>query len=156
MKRLANWNILAASVLGVLAAPVAAQSLVAAPTENSARLGQCLVDNSTGRDRTIVARWMGASLAASPRMEGLIALDKNAKVEADKAMAQLFTRLLTKDCEDEARAVLAERSPHSMQAAGGRLGEIAMRELMMDPVAMQALTAYAQYVDPAAIASLSE
>ena len=99
---------------------------------------------------------MAASLAASSKMKGLVVLDKDAKVEVDKAMAELFTRLLTTDCINQARAVLAERSPQSVEAAGGRLGEIAMRELMMDPVAMQALMAYVQYVDMAAIAKLSE
>ena len=136
--------------------PLAAQSMVAAPNEASAKLGQCLVDKTTGSDRTLVARWMAGSMASSPMMEGLVEVDAAAKEQVDRSMAALFARLLTEDCKAQAKVVMQSRDRMGMQAAGGRLGEIAMAELMMDPVSMQALLAYIQYVDPAAMAALAE
>lgn len=147
---------LVAAAAVAFSTPLAAQSMVAAPNEASAKLGQCLVDKTTGSDRTLVARWMAGSMASSPMMEGLVEVDAAAKEQVDRSMAALFARLLTKDCKAQAKVVMQSRDRMGMQAAGGRLGEIAMAELMMDPVSMQALLAYIQYVDPAAMAALAE
>lgn len=147
---------LAAIAVITISTPLAAQSLVAAPNEASAKLGQCFVDNTTGNDRTLVARWMAGSMASSPMMDGLVEVDTAAKEQVDRSMADLFARLLTKDCKAQAKVVMDNRDQMGMQAAGGRLGEIAMAELMMDPAAMRAMMAYIQYIDPASFAALSE
>ena len=145
---------LGAAIALSMGASAHAQSMVASPNPASAALGQCLVGNTTGNDRTLVARWMAASMASSPMMDGLVSVDAAGKDQIDRAMAKLFTRLMAEDGAAEAKVVVKARDQQGMQAAGGRLGEIAMQELMMDPAAMQALLAYAQYIDPAAMAAL--
>ena len=139
-----------------LSGPAQAQSMVASPNAASAALGECLVGSTTGNDRTLVARWMASSMASSPRMKGLVSVDTAAKEKIDREMAALFTRLMADDCADEASVVIKARDQQGMQAAGGRLGEIAMQELMMDPITVQAMLAYVQHIDPAALALLGQ
>lgn len=152
---LAAAGSLACASLAV-ATPASAQTMVASPNPASARLGQCLVGNTTGNDRVLVARWMAASMASSPMMQGLVSVDQAEKERVDRLMADLFTRLMAKDCLAEAKVVMQARDQQGMQAAGGRLGEIAMQELMMDPAAMAALLAYVKHIDPADLAELGK
>lgn len=145
---------MAAGLLGV--APAAAQQLTAVPNAASEALGKCLVGRSTGNDRMLVAQWMGASLAMSPAMKGVVSVDAAKKDQIDREMAKLFTRLTTVDCRAEMAVLIRNRDAHGIEAGSGRLGEMAMRELMQDPAAMAALIAYARYIDPAAMQKMAE
>ena len=151
-------RLLLAALVGAAfgAMPATAQQLTAVPNAASAALGQCLVGHSTGNDRMLVAQWMGASLAMSPAMKDVVTIDAAKKDEIDRQMAKLFTRLMTVDCNAEMAVLVKNRDAHGIEAGSGRLGEMAMRELMQDPVTMQAMIAYARYIDPAAMAKLTE
>lgn len=138
---------LAAALICASAAPVSAQSLVATPNAASARLGQCILDKTTGADRVLVARWMAASLAMAPQMDGVVKVDAAAKEKVDKDMAALFTRLFANDCTDEMKVLIKSGDSQGIKAAGGKLGEMAMSELMSNPTAMSALMAYMKYLD---------
>lgn len=155
MRKIIARTVLAASLLGVMPATAQAQ-LTAVPNQASAALGECLVGKSSGEDRMLVARWMGTSLVMSPAMKDIASVDAAKKDEIDRAMARLFTRLMTVECKAEMAVLVKNRDAMGIEAASGRLGEMAMRELLQDPAAMQALIAYARYVDPAAMQKLAE
>ncbi|MBD3773252.1 MAG: hypothetical protein IE921_06700 [Rhodobacteraceae bacterium] len=127
-----------------------------APNADSAALGQCILDKTTGGDRILVARWMAASLAMAPQMDGLIAVDAKAKQATDREMGGLFTRIFTVDCRPQAAKLLKAGDRQGVESAGGKLGQMAMRELMSDPRAMAALMAYMNYVDSSKIAEIAK
>jgi hypothetical protein len=117
-------------------------------------LGQCFVNKSTGEDRMAVARWMLAGLASAPKMTDVASVDPTRKMAVDKAMAAIFTRLITIDCANESRPLFLAKSKAAFETAGGALGEIAMKELLSDPKAEEGLSSYTNYLDESAFANV--
>lgn len=135
---------------------VQAQTLVATPDGASRALGQCFVLKTTGADRLLVARWLAGAMGMGDATRDLVTVDETAKLATDKAMAALFTRLFTKDCAEQAAPLVKAQNQSGMEAAGGMLGEMAMRELMSDPKVSASTFAYLQFIDPAKFAALAE
>lgn len=145
--------ILAATLFG---AQAHAQSRMAMPDAASRALGQCLVLKTNGGDRLLVARWLAGAIGAGDATRDMLTVDQADKAAADKGMAALYTRLFTVDCAAEARPLFKARDQAGIEAAGGMLGEIAMRELMNDPKVSAAIGAYAKFIDPAEFAVFDE
>lgn len=149
-----NW--VAAIAALFVGSAVQAQTLVATPDQASRALGQCFVLKSTGSDRLLVARWLAGAMGMGEATRDMVTVDEAAKLATDKAMAGPFTRLFTRDCADEAAPLIKAQNQSGLEAAGGMLGEMAMRELMSDPKVSAATFAYLQFIDPAAFAALAE
>ncbi|MEO5706128.1 MAG: hypothetical protein ABIT10_04780 [Alteraurantiacibacter sp.] len=150
-----TWAILAALNLAAIW-PISASAQIAGQeaSPGAARLGECVLGSTTGNDRVLVGRWIGAALASAPQLEGLVTVDTQQKDVVDRELAQLFVRLFTQDCAATARPLIMAGDSTSIQMAFSMLGEAAMRELMTNPAAMTALTGYAQYIPPNAFDSL--
>lgn len=133
-----------------------AQATIAMPNEHASRLAQCISLSTTGKDRLVTARWLATSMASAPLLADALSVNTGKKREIDIAMGALFTRLFTVDCRAEAAPLFKNRDTLGIEAASGRLGEIAMKELMSDPVAMVAIVEYAKYADNDAFAKLVE
>jgi hypothetical protein len=137
-----------------VSAPVGAQG--SANTSVLAdRLGQCMVSKTTGADRIAVASWMLAAMASAPQLKDVAVVTPARKEQADRTMATVFTRLMTKDCATDAKALFAARDPQAFQQAGRPLGEVAMKELISNPKTMEALGAYVRYINPADFAAVA-
>lgn len=126
---------------------VAADTPAADLSAQANALGQCFVSKSTGEDRIAVAGWMLAAMASAPKMADVARVDAARKVELDKGMAAVFTRLITVDCARESRPLFLAKSKAGFETAGGALGEIAMKELLSDPKAAQGLADYVKYLN---------
>ncbi|MDG6078404.1 hypothetical protein E3U23_04265 [Erythrobacter litoralis] len=148
--------ILAAACAFAAFAPAQASAQIATPNEASLKLGQCLVGKSNGEDRILIAQWMGASMAMSPAMQEIVTVDPEVKDRIDREMAETFTRLMAEDCREQMATLIKGRDAAGIQAASGMLGQMAMQELLRDPKAMEALIAYAKYIDPAMMQKLGE
>lgn len=136
------------SVMGVMIAG-AMLLLVAGPAqaqEEAKALGECMVLKSTGADRLVVARWLLTSIASTPQAAGVATLTPGKKDEFDKGMAVVFTRLLSVDCADQARPLFKARDDAGFRVAGEALGRVAMEELLNNPQATAAMTAYTKYL----------
>lgn len=134
----------------------AAAQEIAYPNAEAKAMADCVALSTTGRDRLVTARWMAGSIGVASVMTDLVTVDEAKKAEADKQMGALFTRLFAEDCRDEARPLLAENDEAGALAMGGRLGQIAMRELMNDPLVTQSLSGYLKFIDGEAIAKAME
>lgn len=140
----------------LLGAQANAQSMVAMPDAASRALGQCLVLQTNGADRLLVARWLAGAMGAGDATKSVLTVNQASKTATDKQMAALYTRLFTEDCVAEAAPLFKARDQRGIEAAGGMLGEIAMRELMNDPKVSAAVGAYVQFIDPAPFTALAE
>jgi hypothetical protein len=116
-------------------------------------LKTCLVDNTTGRDRKDLAKWIFFAMAAHPELKphagpsAVTGADESARV-----MAALVMRLLTETCVKETRAVVSNSQGNqalseSFRVAFERLGQIAMVELMTDKDVQSSMGQFERYVD---------
>ncbi|MEX5748295.1 hypothetical protein [Massilia sp. X63] len=109
-------------------------------------LGNCLKDNTSGKDRKDLARWIFVSMSAHPEIRSMASINESVRTETNKQMADLVTRLLTVNCTAQTRAAAQEGGP-SMLASFKSLGEVAMMELTSNPSVAESISAYVQFVD---------
>jgi len=110
-------------------------------------LGACLVGKTTGEDRVVVARWIAGAVASAPQVAALVKIDAAEKDQVDRAMAKVFTRLMTVDCLAQAKPLLKAGSRAGFEIVGESLGRIAVTELLNNPQASNSIEAYARYLD---------
>lgn len=110
-------------------------------------LGQCLADNTSGRDRKDLARWVFLAMAAHPEIKDLSKATPADANGASQATGALFTRLLTQSCAKEARMAMAAGGANALQLAFQTLGQLAMQELMSDGNVAQSMNAIERHVD---------
>lgn len=138
---------IAAAALATFAATPGGAQPQAAPAGAAEALGQCLVMRSTGADRIAVARWLMGAIASTPGASGVVTVNTAEKAVADKAMAALFTRLITVDCAAESRVLFKANATDGFRVAGEALGRVAMEELFSSRAAKAGLEAYTRYLD---------
>lgn len=134
----------AASLLlcSTLLAPVLA---AAGPIEDFAA---CLQDNTTGKDRKDLARWVFVSMSVHPAIQADFNVSEATRLAAHQRTAALMTRLVTENCPVQARA--AGAGPNGAEAFGQAfklLGEVAMHELMEDRAVKTSLQGLMQHFD---------
>jgi len=117
---------IAAAVLGATCLAAQAQS----PVDT---LSKCVADNTSGKDRKDLARWLFVAMGAHPEMRAIASIAPAASEDASRSAGQLFTRLLADSCPKEASAAVRASGQVAIQTAFGTLGQLAMQELMTDP-----------------------
>ena len=135
------------SVLTVCVMSVATTSSFAEPATQA--LGHCFTDNTTGKERKELARWLFTAMAAHPELQALSNVTPADREAASRTTAAIFTRLLADACPKETQAAKAEGGSRAVQAGFGLLGEMAMQELMSDPQVAGTLSGLEKYVDRA-------
>ncbi|HEY6870071.1 MAG TPA: hypothetical protein VI199_09990, partial [Novosphingobium sp.] len=141
--------------LFVLGGPAQAVEPAAAPAARpEVALGQCMTLKSTGEDRIALARWFITALGSAPQVKEVVTIAPGAKDQQDRAVAAVFTRLLTVACLTEAQAVTRTSGQAGFRVAGEALGRIAMLELLSDPAANATMGGFGKYVNEADFAKL--
>ena len=116
----------------------------AQPQSNS--LTNCLADNTTGRDRKDLARWIFLSIAAHPEIKQYTSANVSTAVDQSaRTMAALVTRLLAESCTKEIKA--AGDLGKSLDLAFRNLGELAMQELMTEAAVKETMSLFGKYLD---------
>jgi hypothetical protein len=139
-----------AVLLGVLASTGLA---LAQTTEQTSVLGNCLAENTTGRERKELAKWIFFAMAAHPEIKGRISIAGNDAEDSSKSVALIIMRLLTESCLKETRAAVHGNSARSLEVAFEVLGRLAMMELMADEATMKAIGRWAEFMDSKRLAA---
>lgn len=124
---------------------------VAGPAADA--LGTCLSDNTSGKDRKELSRWMFIAMSAHPEMSDISSATPAAKLRSDETMGRLVTKLIAEDCAPQAREAVLREGSSAMQAAFSALGRLAMQELMSNPAVMAAISGFEAHADRAKIQS---
>jgi len=124
-----------------------------AVTPETDAFGQCLVYQSNGEDRLLLARWMTLAFAAHPAVQDAVTRDASKVDETNQQVAALFTTLLTERCVNEAKAAVATEGDagDAMQKAFEMLGAVASQEAMMAPEVADTVNGFISYLDEAAL-----
>jgi len=127
----------------VLVVPVAAQA-----QSPAALLGRCLADNTSGKDRKTLARWVFLAMAAHPEIKQHVAASAaRATEETNEAVAAVFTRLVTESCVEQTKSAAKEGGGQALQGAFQTLGALAMQELMSDADVKATMGGFEKYLD---------
>ena len=127
--------------------------VIAMPTASQAQssvqdLSRCLADNTTGRDRKDLAKWVFLAIASHPEIKKFTSDAAAAGAEeADRTTASLFTRLLSDSCLAQTQLAIKEGGASSIQAAFQTLGQLAMQELVSERDVKAKMAAFEKYLD---------
>jgi len=111
-------------------------------------LSDCLAENTSGRDRKDLAKWVFLALGAHPENKQFFATDAAKAIdEANKTAAGIIMRLMTESCNAQMKNAIAQGGPRAIQAAFGNIGQLAMQELMSHPDVNAAMSAFEKYAD---------
>lgn len=111
-------------------------------------LASCLADNTSGKDRKELARWVFLAMSVHPEIQQFASPSAAAaQVAANKSMAETVTRLITVSCVAETRAAFRQGGGNAIQLAFQTLGQLAMQEIMTDPKVGETMGAFERYLD---------
>ncbi len=110
-------------------------------------LGTCLADQTSGKDRKDLARWVFLSMAGHPEMARYSKVDAKSVEEASRQMGAMVSRLLGELCAKEYKETVKSRGGLGLQAAFETLGRLAMQELMTDANVKANMAQFERYVD---------
>lgn len=134
--------------IAALTASVALMPIAqAGPVEN---FSNCLISSTSEKDRLDLIRWIYGAMSVHPAIEDMSNVSAAAKEDNNKNLANVFERLMVKDCKTEFRALaLSGNAEEGIEAAFAYLGEVAMMDLMQNNAVLESLEAYTEYLDEA-------
>lgn len=131
----------------VLLAALIAMSTGAAANPQVDALGKCVAENSSGKDRKDLARWLFVAMSAHPEMKAISSVSANVTDDVSRTAGTLFTRLLADACATQARAAIQVAGSTAIQSAFSVLGQLAMQELMTDKDVAATMGVLERYLD---------
>jgi hypothetical protein len=125
--------------------PLLAQAQV--PTE---ALSRCLADNTSGKDRKDLARWVFFAMASHPEIKQFAAPDMaSASEEVHRVIAGTFTRLLADSCLTQTQAAFKQGGSKAIKVAFQTHGQLAMQELMSNQDVNASMSRFEKLIDQA-------
>jgi hypothetical protein len=117
-------------------------------------LSACLVGKSTMDDHVVLVQWMFTAMSKHPAIASM-AMVSDDKVDAANArMGELFMRLMTVTCKNEAQAAYKAEGSFAFSQAFQALGQEAGKEIFMDPNVLKDMATMSKYVDRKKFADL--
>jgi hypothetical protein len=138
---------IAVRLAAALAMATATLSPAFAGSAAAEAVGTCMADNTTGKDRKDLTRWVFIAMAAHPDIRDLGQVSSGAADESSRKIAALLTRLMTESCVNEIRQLVQSEGPESLRTAFEFLGKVAFQELTTNQDVGKSLQGFTQYMD---------
>ncbi len=110
-------------------------------------LSRCLVEKTSKEDRASLVRWMFAAAAAHPAVAPIAKVSMEQQDGANKAVGELFTRLLTGSCKEKAKNAITYEGAAAIQMSFQVLGQVAGSELFQSPEVARVMAGLEKHVD---------
>lgn len=110
-------------------------------------LTSCLTDNTSGKDRKDLAKWVFAAMSTHPEIREFANVPERVRDQTSNTMGVLVTRLLSEDCAKQTQAAIKNEGATAMQTAFRALGGLAMQELMSNPDVNASFSTFEKYLD---------
>jgi hypothetical protein len=138
-----------ASTLLTTTSPALADTATATNALNS-----CLADNTSGKDRKDLARWVLLAMTAHPEIREVTNPLQGANEAASKQVAQLITRLLTETCVKQVQASSKAGGSNAIVSSFEFLGRLAMQEITSNKDVEASMSGVARLIDSEKLAKV--
>lgn len=136
------WR-LAITLLALGSASVSAQP---SPQNAKRLLLECMTAKTTTQDQVALTRWMFANLASSDNVSDSAAISPKMRQSIDQKAANVFARLLRKDCRELAEPVVGTDA--GLYSMVDPLGGQAIFAMFADPKVRGAAGRFFGYIQP--------
>ncbi len=120
----------------------------------SEALGKCLVRSATPIDKVNMVKWIFFAMGEHPSLKSTSKVSEWEKTKNDKAMADLWTRLLTSACRKQTREGIKYEPRIALFSASKMLGRAAMHEIMTNTKVTKRIKSFSRFVDKDAMRRL--
>ena len=114
--------------------------------EYTDKLSECLLGATTEEDKGSLVKWMFTAMALHPAVEEMADVSLSAREQANREMAQLIIKLLSRACYSETRLALKNEGSMALQTSFTVLGQIAATNLFSDPNVAAGLASIETYI----------
>jgi len=124
----------------------------------SDQLGSCLTTKASTDDQTLLMKWMFSAMALHPAIQsmGTVTISAEQQAQTDKAMGEMFVRLLATDCRTESVAAIKNEGPGALASAFQTLGQIAGAGLMTAPEVAAGMSGVETHIDTQKLEELAQ
>ena len=112
------------------------------------RFANCLMQNTTERDKIVLVRWMFSAVAQHSALESEFNISAEKSTNHEIAVADYMQYILGSICLEEAKNVLNYEGEDAFTKSFEYLGELAMMSLIDDPNVNRALENWIIHLDP--------
>ena len=112
------------------------------------RFANCLMQNTTERDKVVLVRWMFSAVAQHSALESEFNISAEKSTNHEIAVADYMQYILGSICLEEAKNVLSYEGEEAFTKSFEYLGELAMMSLIDDPNVNRALENWIIHLDP--------
>lgn len=110
-------------------------------------LSKCIVESTTTEDRTELVKWMFTAMSLHPAVKQVASVSTEQIDEANKQIAALVVKLLTKTCNKQARAAIKYEGQIAIQSSFEILGQVAAKELFANKDVAAGLVGLGKNID---------
>ena len=119
-------------------------------------MARCLVSSTSNRDRNKLIKWIFRVYGDHPEVSYMVDLSDREKNIIDKDVADIFTRLLSKDCIDESKKAKKYEGDNALVTAFEVLGAVAANGISKDSNVERSINKFAELIDIEKLDYLSE
>ena len=112
------------------------------------KFANCLMQNTTERDKVVLVRWMFSAVAQHSALESEFNISAEKSTNHEIAVADYMQYILGSICLEEAKNVLNYEGEDAFTKSFEYLGELAMMSLIDDPNVNNALENWIIHLDP--------
>ena len=112
------------------------------------KFANCLMQNTTERDKVVLVRWMFSAVAQHSALESEFNISAEKSTNHEIAVADYMQYILGSICLKEAKNVLNYEGEEAFAKSFEYLGEVAMMSLIDDPNVSRALENWIIHLDP--------
>lgn len=109
-------------------------------------LSKCLVKSTTDADKHNLVRWIYAMMSTHPELSVMSSISETQKLEANKAIAGIFDKLLLNACNAELQAAQKYEGESAIETAFEMLGKVSVGELFSNPQVNKEMAVFVQYI----------
>lgn len=117
-------------------------------------LSKRLVESTTPADRSLLMRWIFAMISLNPEFKNFTTFTPEQRTDLNKQVAKLFQDLLTVRCAKEAKDAIRYEGGIALQSSFKVLGEVAARELFLNPKVAAGAAEFTNFIDKDKIKAL--
>jgi hypothetical protein len=110
-------------------------------------LSSCLADNTTGKDRKDMARWIFLAMSSHPEISSFTNISEQKRDEVNMLMGAMVTKLMTESCPVQVKKAMGVEGGQALKTAFGVLGRLAMQELMTNTEVNSSFSGFTKYID---------
>lgn len=110
-------------------------------------LSRCLVESSTSANKLSFVKWMFIAISLHPAVKSMSSVSANQVDNSNKEVADIYTRLLTVACKDQAVKAIKYESTSAIQSSFTVFGQVAAKELFSNPAVAAGMSGLQKYFD---------